>query len=296
MGPLLFEVLPCLLGGMLLGWRWPALPVLLAPLLVRWGVPLSVTALLLRSTLSFSLLKVALVALVVPLLGLAVLLGLSPLHTRLKDPVLILGAVVGNTGYWGLPVALALLPQPAIATAVVYDVAGTLITWSAGPFMLPGAQGGHTRRFSTLLASPAMQGLLLFFVIHLSPWRGALAGLLWWPARAVLVIALGVLGMRLGLTLRHRSFHLPSGLPYALAFKLLLIPALVGLLGTALALPALDRQALVLQGAAPTALSVLLMAEVHQESGPVASTLVISSTLAAMVTVPLWWAFLAFMQ
>jgi len=54
------------------------LPVLLAPLLVRWGVPISVTALLLRSTLSFSLLKVALVALVVPLLGLAVLLGLSP--------------------------------------------------------------------------------------------------------------------------------------------------------------------------------------------------------------------------
>jgi predicted permease len=140
-----------------------------------------------------------------------------------------------------------------------------------------------------------MQGLLLSLLIHLSPWEGPLAAVLWWPARAVLVIALGVLGMRLGLTLRHPAPDLPPGLPYALACKLLLIPALVGVLGTALALPALDRQALVLQGAAPTALSVLLMAEAHRESVDsvsAASALVISSTLAAMVTVPLWWGFL----
>jgi predicted permease len=295
MGPLLFEVLPCLLGGMLLGRRWPALPSWLVPPLVRWGVPLSVAGLLLRSTLSFSLLKVALVALSVPLLILAILLGLSPLRRRFRDPVLILGAAVGNTGYWGLPVVLALLPPPAMATAVVYDVAGTLVTWSAGTWILLGARGGQGRHLSTLLASPAMQGLLLSLLIHLSPWEGPLAAVLWWPARAVLVIALGVLGMRLGLTLRHPAPDLPPGLPYALACKLLLIPALVGVLGTALALPALDRQALVLQGAAPTALSVLLMAEAHRESVDsvsAASALVISSTLAAMVTVPLWWGFL----
>ncbi|MFI0401645.1 MAG: AEC family transporter [Cyanobium sp.] len=292
MGSLLFEVLPCLLGGMLLGWRWPALPSWLAPLLVRWGVPLSVAALLLRSSLSFSLLKVAIVALLVPLLSLGVLLGVAPFRHRLREPVLILGAAVGNTGYWGLPVALALMPPSAMAAAVVYDVAGTLITWSAGPLILLGAQGGQARPFSTLFASPAMQGLFLALLIQLSPWTDPLASILWWPARAVLVIALGVLGMRLGLILRHRSFPLPPGLPYALAFKLFVIPILVGLLGKALALSALDRQALVLQGAAPTALSVLLMAEANQEAEPVASALVISSTLAAMVTVPLWWGFI----
>ena len=292
MGPLFFEVLPCLLAGMVLGWKWPILPGWLAPPLVRWGVPLSVAALLLRSNLSFSLLKVALVALVVPLLSLGVLLGLGSVRHRLKDPVLILGAAVGNTGYWGLPVALALLPPPALAAAVIYDVVGTLITWSAGPLLLQGAQGGQTRRLTTLLASPALQGVLLYLLIYLSPWKTAWTGLLWWPGRVVFLIALGVLGMRLGLTLRHRSFLLPPGLHYALAIKLLLIPALVGLLTTALALPVLDRQALVLQGAAPTALSVLLMAEAHPDSGPAASALVISSTLAAMVTVPLWWTFL----
>jgi predicted permease len=64
---------------------------------------------------------------------------------------------------------------------------------------------------------------------------------------------------------------------------------LVGLVGTGMAFPTMERQALVLQGAAPTALSVLLMAEAQEESGSVASALVLSSTLAAMVTVPLWW-------
>jgi predicted permease len=289
MGPLLVEVVPCLLGGMLLGWRWPALPRWLAPPLVRWGVPLSLAGLLLRSDLSFSLLKVTLVALLVPLLSLGVLLGVPPLRHRFGDPLLILGAAVGNTGYWGLPVVMAVLPAQAMATAVIYDLVGTLVTWSVGPWLLRGGMGEQASPISILLASPALQGFLLSLLLQLTPWKEAWAALLWWPARGVLVVALAVLGMRLGLTLRQRSFPLPQGLPYALAFKLLVIPMLVGLVGTGMAFPTVERQALVLQGAAPTALSVLLMAEAQEESASVASALVLSSTLAAMVTVPLWW-------
>ena len=44
-----------------------------------------------------------------------------------------------------------------------------------------------------------------------------------------------------------------------------------------------------LQGAAPTALSVLLLAEAEREAVPLASSLVLVSTFAAMLTVPLWW-------
>ena len=289
MGPLLVELVPCLLGGMVLGWRWPALPRWLAPPLVRWGVPLSLAGLLLRSDLSLSLLKVALVALLVPLVSLGVLLGVPPFRHRLGDPLLILGAAVGNTGYWGLPVVLAVLPPQAMATAVIYDLVGTLVTWSVGPMLLQGGLAGQARPINTLLASPALQGLLLSLLLQVTPWKQTWAALLWWPARGVLVVALAVLGMRLGLTLRQRSFPLPKGLPYALAFKLLVIPMLVGLVGTVMAFPPLERQALVLQGAAPTALSVLLMAESQEERGSVAAALVISSTLAALLTVPLWW-------
>ena len=289
MGHLLLMVVPSLLSGLLLGWRWPALPSWLAPPMVRWGVPLSLAALLLRASWSPTLLRVGLLGLLVPLLTLVVLSALPPLRDRLRDPALILGASVGNTGYWGLPVALALLPPEAVATAAIYDVVGTLVTWSVGPLVLMGPRRSPASHLSGLLGNPLMQGFLLATLIRWTPWRNALALLLWWPARTVFVMALGLLGMRLGLALKSRSFAFSPGLPLAMLCKLLMVPALVWGLTRALALPVVDQQALVLQGAAPTALSVLLMAEAHQSSGPLASSLVVTSTIAAMVTVPLWW-------
>lgn len=289
MGRFLLELLPSLFAGLCLGWKWPSLPGWLAPLLIRWGVPLSLAALLLRSPLSLNLLRVGVVGVLVPLLSLFVLLGLSPLRQRLKNPVLMLGAAVGNTGYWGLPVALALLPPQAMATAAIYDVAGTLITWGVGPLVLVTFQKSGAWRLSSLVSSPALQGCVVAILISQSPWSARMAQMLWWPARAVFVMALVLLGMRLGLTIRERTLVLSAGLPWALVFKLIIVPALVWLFASLLRLPLIDQQALVLQGAAPTALSVLLMAEAKQEAGAMAASLVLCSTVLAMVSVPLWW-------
>lgn len=286
MGNLLLELLSCLLVGVLLGWMVPWLPGWLAPLLIRWGVPFSLAALMLRSSPSFTLLKVGLLGLLVPLLSLLIL---APLRRMVSERVLMLGAVVGNTGYWGLPVALALLPPEAIATAAAYDVAGSVITWSMGPLMLVGLPSSPTMLASRLLGSPALQGFLLWLLIGHSPWREELALGLWWPARGVFVLALSVVGMRLGLTIREGNLLFTSGMSWALAFKLVVVPAVVWQLASLLGLSLLDRQALVLQGAAPTALAVLLMAEAEQEAVGLASTLVLSSTVLAMLTVPLWW-------
>jgi predicted permease len=115
------------------------------------------------------------------------------------------------------------------------------------------------------------------------------AHLLWWPARLVFWLALSLLGMRLGISLRERTVVLNKSVSWALAFKLLVVPAIVWLLATLLRVPPQDRVALVLQGAAPTALSVLLLAEAERDAVPLASTVVLLSTLAAMVTVPVWW-------
>ena len=74
----------------------------------------------------------------------------------------------------------------------------------------------------------------------------------------------------------------------ALGCKLLLFPAFV--LGLSLILPisAFARQALVLQAAAPTAISVLLMAETEQADSTAAAQLIWRSTLMALITVPIW--------
>lgn len=285
------ELLPCLLLGVVLGLGMPALPGRLAPILIRWGIPFSLAALLLRSPPSLSLLRAALLGVMVPMMSLLILWW-SPFRQRLQNKVLFLGAALGNTGYWGLPVVLALLPPQALALAVAYDLAGSLITWSVGPLVLRGGWDGLEKVLPTLFASPALRGFALSALIAQTPWAGWVAGLLWWPARLVLWIALSLLGMRLGISLRQGSVVLSRGVSWALAFKLLVVPAIVWLLATLLRLPPLDRLTLVLQGAAPTALSVLLLAEAEREAVPLATAVVLLSTLAAMVTVPLWWSVL----
>lgn len=282
------ELLPCLLLGVVLGVGWPGLSRVLAPALIRWGIPVSLAALLLRSPLSFTLLRVGLLGLLVPVLSL-LLVSLPPLRRRLQSSVLLLGAALGNTGYWGLPVALALLPPQALAAVITYDMAGTFVTWSLGPVLLRGGWGGRDKLLHILLTSPAVQGFALSTLMGQTPWRGIFAQLLWWPARLVFWVALTLVGMRLGVSMKERTVVFSNGVPWALAFKLLVVPVIVWLLAILLRLPPLDRTALVLQGAAPTALSVLLLAEAEQEAVPLASTVVLVSTFAAMVTVPFWW-------
>ena len=110
-------------------------------------------------------------------------------------------------------------------------------------------------------------------------------------------------GLRLALVLRrrHPSPESPPGLGVALAGKLLALPLAMLLLASLLGLPPLLRDAVVLQAAAPTGVSVLLLTEaaaVGQPAGASAkqqgaaeavAALVLWSTGLALVSVPLWW-------
>jgi len=284
---------PALLLGLALGRRWPGLSQRLAPPLVQWGVPFSLMGLLLRSGLNRGTALVALLAL------LAVAGGLLLLRRWLPRPVEQMGAVVGNTAYFGIPAVLALLPPQAVGYAISYDLVATLFTWSLGPLLLAGKPLRLRPLLKELLASPASRGAAGAALLLLTPWHGALAIWLWWPSRAVVLLSLVLVGMRLAAA---QGRGLPRRLWPVLACKLLLFPlAILGLVRllalTPLLLPPLAQAALVLQAAAPTAVSVLLLAEASpaQRSaadpgdGPAAAAaLVFWSTLLALVSVPLW--------
>lgn len=60
----LLELGPALALGLLLGRRWPRMPARLAPPLVHWGVPFSLTGLLLRAGLDWRYAQEGLLALV----------------------------------------------------------------------------------------------------------------------------------------------------------------------------------------------------------------------------------------
>ena len=112
---LVVELVPCLLGGLWLGRRLPDLPERIAPALMRWGVPLSLVGLILKGGLNSGTLQAALFSLVLTSTGLMVTRQWPQLSRALPARSLQLGAVVGNTAYFGLPVAIALLPAAALS-------------------------------------------------------------------------------------------------------------------------------------------------------------------------------------
>ncbi|QEY32074.1 malate transporter [Synechococcus sp. RSCCF101] len=284
---LLLDLVPAIGLGLLLGRRHPELAARLAPPLVRFGVPLSITALLLRAGLRWQLLDAALVALLAIGLALLLLSGLQRRRPALQAGACRLGGVVGNTAYFGIPAALALLPPEAVAYSVSYDVGATLFAWTFGPALISGQALGGPALLRTLWRSPASRGLLLALLLQVSPWSEPIAAALWWPARIVILLALLVVGARIG-ALTRTGLPSTGRLPLPLLSKLVLFPALLLGLCLLLDLPLLVRQAVVLQGAAPTAIAVLLMAEAAGTDVDAASAMVLWSTLLALITVPLW--------
>jgi predicted permease len=289
----LLELVPALLAGLLLARRWPDLAARLAPLMVRYGVPFSVMGLLLRAGVDWRFANVLALA-----LGL-VAAGLLLVGRWLRAPVEQLGAVVGNTAYFGIPAAVALLPADVIGYSVSYDLAATLLTWSLGPVLI-GAQGLRPRLLlASLVSSPAIRGLAAALLVQLTPWRAPLAALVWWPARVIVVLSLVMVGLRMAPAL---TVPLPPRLWPAVVVKLLLFPLLALGVLQLLHLPPPARAAVVLQAATPTAVSVLLLAEAVQPAAagdtdlvPAtdgaavdAASLVLWSTLLALLTVPLW--------
>ncbi len=289
------ELLPALLVGLLLGHRFPGLPAHLAPPLIRWGVPISLVGLLLRSGLHRELLVAGAMPLLATGLGLALLRLWPALRRRIPSGTLQLGCLTGNTAYWGLPVAIALLPASALSQVIAYDLVATLITWTLGPLLVQGIPARPGSILAGLRSSPASRGLVIALLLQLTPWSGAIAGWLWWPSRLVILLALSVVGMRLGAMLQARQSVLPAGTGVGAALwgKLLVLPAGMLLLALTLQLPVLVRDAVVLQAAAPTAISVLLLAEASDRDGEQAAGLVLWSTLLGLGSVPLWWMLLA---
>lgn len=289
----LLELVPTLALGLLLGRRWPHLPTRLAPYLVNWGVPFSITGLLLRAELNWHYGQVALLAL------LAVCFGMAVVRCCFRGSAEQLAAVWGNTSYFGIPAVLALLPAQGVGYAISYDLAATLCGWCLGPLLLAGKQLNPKVLLLALLASPASRGLLGASVIQFTPWHELLASWLWWPARVVVLLSLLLLGMRLA---QRNAIHVPRRLWAVLGVKLTLFPlALLVfcllLSRTPLALPQLAVAAMVLQAGAPTAVAVLLLAEASPERSAAkvqsAAGLVLVSTLLALITVPLWSVLLA---
>ncbi len=108
----------------------------------------------------------------------------------------------------------------------------------------------------------------------------------------MLALALMIVGMRLGsFDSEQKLFdsNLRRLIQPSLLIKLIILPGLMLVLAKIFSLSTLMCSALVLQAGTPTAISVLLLAENSGQEQIVAASLVVWSTLIAVITLPLWF-------
>ena len=241
-------------------------------------------------------------ALLMALIVIGLLIGLirviPNLRIRIGNRAKLLGSAFGNSGYFGIPVSLALLPSDALSFSIGYDLGATLLVWSLGPLLLANSsselegRAAWTNLLRVLTRSPATKGLVGGFLVQLTPWNDQITSALWIPSRIVIVLALMVVGIRLGSfgsvnQLTNRTLFSLVG--PSLLIKLMFLPALMLALAKVFGLSTLMSNALVLQAATPTAISVLLLAEASGKEQQVAVSLVAWSTLISLFTVPIWY-------
>ena len=129
------ELLPLLAIGYLIGRFKTGLSSQIASPLITFGVPVSLMGLLLQSRLDwrlFQALAMALLAIGILIIGIKVF---SRNSRFTENSSLLLGSVFGNSGYFGIPVSLALLPTQAMSFSIGYDLGATLLVWTLGPFI-----------------------------------------------------------------------------------------------------------------------------------------------------------------
>ena len=294
---LLAELIPCLLVGYLLGRFKKNLSLKISRPLINYGIPISLMGILLKSGLELPLIESAAFALIAIALLMTTLNSLPGIKKYLPNRTIQLGSAFGNTGYFGIPVSLALLPNYALIYSIGFDLGATLVIWSIGPILLkdPSKISNSNKYWKNFIkaifGSPAVKGLIGALIVNFSPWDEKLTSLLWIPSRFVIVLALVIVGMSLSWLKKANISKIKiqiKSIKNALIIKLVGLPVIMLIISSAIKIPNVMREALVLQSAAPTAISVLLLsqaASIHVEE---ATSLVVLSTIISLISIPVW--------
>ena len=280
--------------GFFIGKRKPKLSELIALPLIKYGIPLSVMGLLLKEGIDLDLIKTALIAFLSIGFLIVLINYLSIFKTRLPNYSLQLAGLIGNTSFLGIPIALALLPTSTINFTIGFDLGTTLFAWIFGPFFLKKRINTNTNlNFNELLKailnSPASRGIVGVLIAYLLGLEKVLGDYLWIPARIVIVLAIVIVGTRLGIITNNKTkfFKINKEIAYSIILKLFIFPLIIFFVCKILNFNLNETSAVVLQAGTPSAVSTILMAEAYKNNQKIASTILFTTTLISIITIPI---------
>ncbi|MBE8989249.1 AEC family transporter [Nostoc sp. LEGE 12450] len=290
------------LVGFVLGRKLPVtVPTRLGQFLFWVGVPISIVSFLRQSSLSGQIWIAPATAYLAILLGAFLAwLGIkaqayfrntvSELPTQAS---LILAAMLGNTGYLGFPITLAMVGKEYFAWALFYDLLGSFPgTYGLGVLLAARFGGGvqsHWQIAKSILINPALWGFgfgLLFRQVTIPPvtefWLEKFA----WSS---VTLSLVLIGMRLALLKSWRS--LPQ-VGMSLGIKMLLVPLILGSILPVFGITGAIAKVIVLQMAMPPAFATLVIAEAFNLDRDLAVTALATGAIVLLLTLPVWlWLF-----
>lgn len=294
----------CKLGlGVGLGWIIGLFaPASFANDLGKWlfwvGVPISVFGFVRQIDLSGTVWVAPLVA----WLAMGLSLGLAWLWLRYRSPQLsmpsqgsfLLVSTIGNTGYLGYPISLAIAGQEAFAWALFYDLLGSLL-WGYGVGVMVAAYYGQKNRISLLenlkkmftqvAINPALWSLVLGLAVKAIAFPMLLERVLEIVSWGVIGLAIVLIGMRLSQLKIGQDF---SQIRSSLLIKMVFVPLIFSLILPFFKLSKLICLALVLQIAMPPAFSTLIVSETYElDQKLTVSSLALGACLL-LGTLPIW--------
>ncbi|WP_297211742.1 AEC family transporter [uncultured Flavonifractor sp.] len=214
-------------------------------------------------------------------LGLCLLFRRQGENTRI---VLRYGAMYGNIGFMGLPLAQAVLGEEGLMFAIVGLVGFTLFVWSHG-VLLMGGKGGFSLK--KMFLNPGMFGALGGIALFLLDFRlpavagnaVAFLGSMNTPL-AMVIIGSQMAAADLGATFRNPRLYLSA------LFKLVGFPLLTALLLLPLRLEPVMYIVLVILAATPSAGYTSIFSQQYHRDTASAAQLVTLTTLCCILTLP----------
>ena len=223
------------------------------------------------------------------LMGL-ILLVLGRRRHEFRFRMVSIASVMGNVGFFGLPIVRGLFPDmpEAAAYSCVFCVSLNVVGWTVGVFALTG-----DRKYISLKAAflnPTVLSVIAGFVLYLLRARTWLPELLLTGFRTVggmsTPLFLFILGIRLA-TMKARDLVNQPLVWVIMVLKLLVFPLLCYGLSFLVPVGPVFRAGMLILGAAPCASIILNLAEMHRSGQHMAADCALLSTLLSVVTIPL---------
>ncbi|MEH1805607.1 AEC family transporter [Nostoc sp.] len=290
------------LVGFILGRKLPVtVPTRLGLFLFWVGVPISIVSFLRQSSLSGQIWIAPAIAYLAILLGafLAWLAIKGQAYFRKTVPQpptqasLILAAMLGNTGYLGFPITLAMVGKEYFAWALFYDLLGSFPgTYGLGVLLAArfgvGVQN-HWQTAKAILINPALWSFGFGLLVREATIPTVVEFCLEKFAWCSVALSLVLIGMRLGMLKSWGS--LPQA-GISLGIKMLLVPLILGSILPLFGLTGSTAKVIVLQMAMPPAFGTLVIAETFNLDRDLAVTALAAGAIVLLVTLPVWlWLF-----